>query len=596
MSQPATAEPGLGAMPRWDLRDLYPAHDSRELARDLAAAVKDAKAFKEAYAGKIKSASGVRFAGAIAEYERMQERLYRLGAYAYLLYATDMNEPKIAQFYQNTREKLTDIGSDLLFFTLEINRLDEAKLKMLRKHKGVAHYAPWLRGVRLYRDYQLSDDLEKLLHDKDVAGRGAWTRLFDESVGALRTEIDGKVLTNEQALNLLSHRDAKVRRNAGLVLGKTYADNVRVFALALNTLIKDKEIEDRWRGYPTPMASRHLANEVEAKVVDALQKAVKAAYPRLSHRFYALKARWLGKDKLDIWDRSAPLPDDDDHVYSWEEAKVVVLSAYKGFSKELGTIGQRFFDNAWIDAPTKVGKTGGAFAHPTVPSVHPYLMLNYMGKARDVMTLAHELGHGVHNVLSAHHGVLMAGSPLTLAETASVFGEQLTFRAILDAEKDPRRRHIMLVGKAESMINTVIRQMAFYEFEQRIHTERRNGELTADRLGEIWLEIMKASLGPAFRFDDAFRTFWCYVLHFVHSPFYVYAYAFGDCLVNSLYAVYQDKPGGFEAKYLDMLRAGGTLRHKELLTPFGLDATAPDFWDKGLSVISGFIDELEASS
>ena len=594
MSQ--TADVDLGAMPHWDLRDLYPAVDAPELARDLDAAARDARKFKKQYAGKVKRLSGAQFAAAIATYERMQERLYRLGAYSYLLYATDMDNAKVAQFYQNTREKLTDIGSDLLFFTLEINRLDEARLKKLKTHKGVKRYVPWIRGIRLYRKYQLADDLERLLHDKDVAGRGAWTRLFDEGVGALRTEIGGKSLTNEQALNLLSNRDGTVRRDAGRALGKTYAANIRTFALALNTLMKDKEIEDRWRGYPSPMAARHLANEVEAEVVDALQKAVKAAYPKLSHRFYALKAKWLGKDKLDIWDRNAPLPEDDDHLYGWDEAKVVVLSAYKRFSKELGAIGQRFFDNAWIDAPVKAGKTGGAFAHPTVPSVHPYLMLNYMGKTRDVMTLAHELGHGVHNILAAPNGVLMAGSPLTLAETASVFGEQLTFRALLEAEQDKRRRRVMLAGKAESMINTVIRQMAFYEFEQKIHVERRGGELTAERIGEIWMQVMSESLGPAFRFEDGFKNFWCYVLHFVHSPFYVYAYAFGDCLVNSLYAVYQQKPDGFEAKYLDMLRAGGTLQHKQLLKPFGLDASAPDFWDKGLSVISGFIDELEAAS
>jgi len=324
--------------------------------------------------------------------------------------------------------------------------------------------------------------------------------------------------------------------------------------------------------------------------------ATREAFPTLSHRYYRLKAKWFGQDSLLYWDRNAPLPDEDQRSFTWALARETVLDAYGAFSPDMAAIGKRFFDHPWIDAPVNPGKAPGAFAHPTVPSAHPYLLLNYLGKARDVMTLAHELGHGVHQVLAGPQGALMSDTPLTLAETASVFGEMLTFQAMLRAEADPKRRKAMLAAKVEDMINTVVRQIAFVEFERRLHDERREGELTAERIGELWMSVQAESLGPAIRFEDEYRHYWTYIPHFIHTPFYVYAYAFGDCLVNSLYAVYQGAQAGFAEKYLDMLRAGGTRRHKELLAPFGLDASDPTFWRKGLSVISGFIDQLEALS
>ncbi|HJS30854.1 MAG TPA: M3 family oligoendopeptidase, partial [Alphaproteobacteria bacterium] len=380
---------------------------------------------------------------------------------------------------------------------------------------------------------------------------------------------------------------------AAKAIGATFGEDVRLFALVTNTLAKDKEIEDKWRGYRRPISARNLANRVEDEVVEALIGAVRASFPRLSHRYYALKAAWLGLPKLEYWDRNAPLPDADDRVIAWPRARDIVLEAYAAFSPDMAAVGRRFFDSAWIDAAVRPGKSPGAFAHPTVPSAHPYLLLNYQGKTRDVMTLAHELGHGVHQVLAGAQGHLMADTPLTVAETASVFGEMLTFRALLEAERDPRRRKAMLAGKVEDMLNTVIRQIAFAEFERRLHDERRQGEVTAERIGAIWLDLQRESLGPAFDFAEEYRVYWTYIPHFVHSPFYVYAYAFGDCLVNSLYAAYRRAPEGFAARYLDMLRAGGTKRHKELLAPFGLDAADPEFWDGGLSLIAEFIDELE---
>ncbi len=590
----ASDSPDLGTLPNWDLTDLYPSIDSPELKVDLEAMDADAKAFAGRYQGKLEGLDGAALGKAVAEYEAMDEVLGRIMSYAYLVYAGDMGDPENGRFLQTMQEKVTNISTHLLFFTLELNRLDEAEIQAKLEAPALAHYAPWLRDVRAFREHQLSDELERLLHEKSVAGRSAWVRLFDETMAALRFPIAGKEMTSAEALHCLTEPDGALRKEAAECVGKVLGENVRLFAHVTNTLAKDKEIEDNWREFAKPWSSRNLSNHVEDAVVDALVDSVTQAYPHLSHRYYALKAKWMGGDKLDYWDRNAPLPEDDDRIIPWEEATSLVLDAYGRFSPDLAATGKRFFDNAWIDAPTRPGKSPGAFAHPTVPSAHPYLLLNYLGKTRDVMTLAHELGHGVHQVLAGDQGSLMASTPLTLAETASVFGEMLTFRSLLEAETDQGRRKILLANKVEDMLNTVVRQTAFYQFEQKVHSERREGELSADRLAEIWMSVQGESLGPALRFDDAYGVFWSYIPHFVHSPFYVYAYAFGDCLVNSLYAVYQDAEAGFAEKYLDMLRAGGTLRHKELLAPFGLDATDPAFWQKGLAVIGDFVDELEA--
>jgi oligoendopeptidase F len=589
----AAGEAALGALPEWDLDDLYPGRDSPELARDLAELARQAKAFRERYEGRLAGLSGGELGAAVVEYENLQEVAGRIISYAELTRAGNFADPEIARFFQTTHERINAISTELLFFMLELNRIDDAALDAKLPDPPLAHYRPWLRDVRAMRPYQLSDEVEKLLHEKSVAGRSAWTRLFDETIADLRFPFRGRDLTESEAMHLLSDRDGAVRQEAALSIGEVFGRNVRLFGLITNTLAKDKEVEDRWRGFARPISSRNLSNYVEDEVVDALIAAVRASYPDLSHRYYRLKARWFGVEQLPFWDRNAPLPEDDDRTVSWPEAENTVLSAYRAFSPELAAVGEQFFERRWIDAPVRPGKAPGAFAHPTVPSAHPYLLLNYQGRLRDVMTLAHELGHGVHQVLAAGQGALMADTPLTLAETASVFGEMLTFRALLGRETDPQRRRIMIAGKVEDMLNTVVRQIAFVTFEQRVHDERRDGELTADRICEIWLEVQRESLGPALSLDDPYRYYWTYIPHFIHSPFYVYAYAFGDCLVNSLYAAYQDAHRGFAERYLQLLRAGGTLRHRELLAPFGLDAADPAFWSKGLGVIRGFIDELE---
>jgi oligoendopeptidase F len=585
----------LGKLPEWDLADLFPGRDSPELTRALDACEADAKAFHAAHEGRVAGLAGTDLGRAIAAYEAIDEVLGRVMSYAHLVYAGDMSDPEIGRFYQSMQERVNAISTELLFFVLEINRIEDADLEPKLAAPELAHFKPWLRDTRAYREHQLSDDLEKLLHEKYVAGRAAWTRLFDETMARLRFPLDGEELTTAQVLDRLSHRDGAVRRTAAQTIADVLARDVGLFALVTNTLAKDKQIDDKWRRFARPISSRNLANQVEDEVVDALVTAVRGRYDRLAHRYYALKARWFGVEKLDYWDRNAPLPGDDDSQIPWDEARDTVLGAYAGFSPRLAEIGRRFFDNRWIDAPVRPGKASGAFAHPTVPSAHPYLLLNYQGKTRDVMTLAHELGHGVHQVLASRQGQLMCDTPLTLAETASVFGEMLTFQALLKRQPDAAGRRIMLASKVEDMLNTVVRQIAFHCFEERVHDERRSGELTPDRLGAIWMDVQTESLGPAFRYDDGYRAFWSYIPHFVHSPFYVYAYAFGDCLVNSLYAVYQDAEAGFADKYLEMLAAGGTKRHRELLAPFGLDASDPAFWDKGLGVVEGFVDELERS-
>jgi len=595
-AEPAQRQEALGALPEWDLSDLYPGPDSEPLAHDLSTLAEEAEAFRDRCEGRLAALSGAELGAAVEAYERFQERIGRIVSYASLVHAGNLSDPEIGRFYQTMQERTNAVSTALLFFTLELNRLEDSDLEAKLTDPALAHYRPWLRDTRAFRPHQLSDEVEKLLHEKHVAGRAAWVRLFDQTIADLRFPFCGMQLTDPEALDLLSNKDPEIRREAAQTIGEVLGNNTRTFALITNTLAKDKEIEDRWRRFPRPISSRNLANFVEDEVVDALIAAVRESYSRLSHRYYRLKAHWFGVEELQFWDRNAPLPEEEERTISWSEAEQTVLSAYGAFSPEMAALGGRFFAGRWIDAPLRPGKASGAFAHPTVPSAHPYLLLNYQGKTRDVMTLAHELGHGVHQLLANRQGYLMADTPLTLAETASVFGEMLTFRALLARETDLRRRKIMLAGKVEDMLNTVVRQIAFATFEQKVHEERRDAELTPDRLAEIWLDVQRESLGPALRLDGLYRHYWTYIPHFIHTPFYVYAYAFGDCLVNSLYAVYEDAHQGFAERYLEMLRSGGTLRHRELLAPFGLDAADPAFWSRGLSIVVGFIDELEQLS
>ena len=585
----------FGDLPEWDLSDLYASEDAAELQADLTWLKQSCIDFSNDYEGKLAQLNADEMLKAVERYEAIDIIAGRIMSFAGLRYYQLTTDPERAKFMSDMQDKLTEHTTILVFYGLEFNRLDEEALsKLLSQNTALARYKPVFDRMRAMKPYQLSDEMERFLHDQSVVGATAWNRLFDETIASLVFTIDGEDLPLEAATNKLSEQDRDTREAAAREIARVLRENTSLFARVHNTLAKDKEIEDRWRKMPTPQTGRHLSNHVEAKVVEALRNAVVAAYPKLSHRYYALKAKWLGLETMQIWDRNAPLPIEDDKLVDWTAAQEMVLSAYAEFSPEMAEIAKQFFTKSWIDAAVKPGKAPGAFAHPTVTTVHPYVMLNYLGKPDDVMTLAHELGHGVHQVLAAQQGELLSSTPLTLAETASVFGEMLTFRKLLAAAKTPQERKVLLAGKVESMINTVVRQIAFYDFECKLHAARGEGELTPDQINAIWMSVQGESLGPVFEFMDGYETFWSYIPHFVHSPFYVYAYAFGDGLVNALYAVYEEGDPEFQAKYFDMLRAGGSKHHTELLAPFGLDASDPKFWDKGLSMISAMIDELEA--
>ncbi|RKE83779.1 M3 family oligoendopeptidase [Rhizobium sp. AG855] len=589
----------LGDLPVWTLDHLYPGQKSPEFLGAVEKAGTDALAFETKWKGKLEAALETvgenSLADALREMDALEDLLGRIASYAGLTYYSDMTNPANGKFFGDIQAKLTDMSSRLLFFPLELNRLaDDAVDAAMDRDPALAHFRPWIVDLRKDKPFQLDDRIEQLFLEKSQTGAAAFNRLFDETLAALRFKVGDEEMPLEPTLTLLQDADPAKRKLAAEALSKTFKENIRIFTLVTNTLAKDKDISDRWRGFEDIADSRHLANRVEREVVDALAEAVREAYPRLSHRYYKMKAKWLGMDQMNFWDRNAPLTETPDRLIPWDEAKDMVLSAYGGFAPEMAEIAGRFFDGGWIDAPARPGKAPGAFAHPTVPSAHPYVLVNYLGKPRDVMTLAHELGHGVHQVLAGGQGALMCQTPLTLAETASVFGEMLTFRALLNKTTDSKERKAMLAQKVEDMINTVVRQIAFYQFERKIHAARKEGELTAEQIGELWLSVQEESLGPAIKISEGYETWWAYIPHFIHSPFYVYAYAFGDCLVNSLYAVYQNAEDGFQQKYFELLKAGGTKHHSELLAPFGLDATDPAFWSKGLSMIEGLIDELEA--
>jgi len=585
----------FGDLPEWDLSDLYTAEDSPELTRDMDWLERECADFAKDYEGNLASLDAAGLLKAVQRYEEIDVIAGRIMSFAGLRHYQMMTDADRAKFMADCQDKITAFTTPLVFYSLEFNRLEDDQLNAhLEANADLARYKPIFDRMRAMKPHQLSDELERFLHDQSTVGSAAWNRLFDETMAALEFQVNGETLNLESTLNLLSEQDRDKREAASHALAAVFRDNIKIFARVHNTLAKEKEIEDRWRNMPTPQSGRHLSNHVEPEVVQALRDAVVAAYPRLSHRYYALKAKWMGLERMQTWDRNAPLPMEDDRLVDWDQAKATVLDAYGQFDPEMAKLAEPFFNDGWIDAAVKPGKAPGAFAHPTVTTVHPYVMLNYLGKPRDVMTLAHELGHGVHQVLAAEQGELLSSTPLTLAETASVFGEMLTFRKLLDGAKTKEERKILLAGKVEDMINTVVRQIAFYDFECKLHAARAQGEMTPDDINAIWMSVQAESLGEVFDFAEGYETFWAYIPHFVHSPFYVYAYAFGDGLVNALYAVYEEGDPDFREKYFEMLKAGGSKHHKELLAPFGLDASDPAFWDKGLSMIEGFIDELEA--
>ena len=583
----------LGQLPDWNLNDLYTSTDAKELVNDLNWLEKECDEFAKNYEGKLKFLSADEMLKCVIRNEKISSISGRIISYAGLLYYQKTTDADRAKFLSDMQEKITIFTTKLVFFSLEINSLDDDFLESLFKENvKLSRYKPVFEKIRALKPYQLSDEIEKFLHDLGIVG-DAWEKLFDETIAGLKFKIGGETLNIEATLNFLTDQKRENRKNATHELARVFSENIKIFTRVHNTQAKEKEIIDRWRKMPTPQMGRHLANQVEPEVVEALRNAVVKAYPKISHRYYELKRKWLGLETMQVWDRNAPLPMESDRLVTWDQAQTIVTDAYTNFDSRMSDLITPFFNKGWIDAGVKPGKAPGAFAHPTVTDVHPYIMLNYLGKPRDVMTLAHELGHGVHQVLASSQGQMLSSTPLTLAETASVFGEMLTFQQMLDNSTDKNERKVLLANKVEDMINTVVRQIAFYDFECKLHDARKKGELTPSNINSLWMSVQSESLGPAFEFVEGYETFWAYIPHFVHSPFYVYAYAFGDGLVNALYATYEENPKGFEDKYFKMLSAGGSKHHKELLEPFGLDASDPEFWSKGLSMISGMIDELE---
>lgn len=582
--------------PAWDLTDLFPNYDSPSIKAYLDDLSKEVLSFVEVYKEKIMLLRGAELKESIAHYEAISDKMGKINAYAYLQYAQDRSDTKVGAFYQNVYERTNQLSSHLLFFTLELNQLNDAQLaKLYDQEPLLSHYTPWINHVRLFKDHQLSDEMERLMQEKSIPAEGAWIRLYDELCADMRFEIDENMYPIAEVLDRLMHQDEKVRKSAALALSKGLKENARIFAMIMNTLSQNLSLNNKWRKFQNIDSFRHLENQIDAEVVEALTSCVKKAYGKLSHYYYALKAKKFGKDRLQYWDRNAPYPAARELNIPWNEAKDIVLTAYHEFSPEIAKIAEIFFEKRWIDAALRPGKDSGAFSHPVVPSTHPYILMNYHGKQRCVMTLAHELGHGIHQVLAREQGALMADTPLTLAETASVFGEMLTFRSLLK-NATAEQKSYLLAGKIEDMLNTVVRQIAFYEFEKRIHTARLEGELSVEVISAIWMAVQSESLGEAIQLDESYHIYWAYISHFIHAPFYVYAYAFGDCLVNSLYAYYQENPEGFQEKYIGLLKAGGTKRYDEALKPFRFDLKDPAFWNKGLSMIETLIQEFESVS
>lgn len=580
-------------LPSWNLTEIYKGIDDAAIEKDIQNLAQKAKDFAAAYQGKLHGLSGHDFYQSIKDYEALSDCFGYITTYGSLIHAQKQDDAAVSRFYQGLREKITQIATQTLFYTLEINKQSDEKIKLWLEDENIARYQSWIAHIRKQKPYQLSDEVEQVLMEKNNTGRSAWVRLYDETFAAYQFHMEGKDVPIATVLNALSSADAQERKAAAQALSVGLEENESLAARIYNVIIADKSLEDNWRKFENPVSAMNLENDVEDAVVEALSEAVRANYSRLAHRYYAYKAKKFGVEKLKYWDRNAPYPHAKEKDWSFEEAKDFILKAYASFSPQLSALAQKFFDEGWIDAPAAAGKYSGAFAHPSVPSHHPYILVNWFGKKRDVMTLAHELGHGVHQLLAAEQGALMADTPLTLAETASVFGEMLTFRQLLSETEDKEEKELLLAAKIEDMLNTVIRQIAFHQFETQIHDLRKHGEVSAEKLREVWMKVQKESLGDSIELDANYETWWTYVSHFFHVPFYVYAYAFGDCLVNSLYQLYMENPQDFEGKYIEMLKAGGTKNHKALLEPFGLDATKADFWTKGLDMIAGFIDELE---
>jgi oligoendopeptidase F len=584
----------------WDLSHLLDgAGDDPQAAVDslLADAQQRADAFATSYAGKVASLDGPGLVTAMKELGEIEEIAGRAGTYAHLSFSVDTANPVYGALLQRVEEKGTAIETALLFFHLEWAGLDDAKAEELLATDGLDFARHHLATARRYRPHLLSEPEEKILTEKALSGRSAWVRLFEEQTAAITVELPDapQPVALEVALSRLFETDRSVRQDTAERVTAALAPGLRTRAYTFNTLLADKMTDDRLRSYPHWLASRNLSNEASDESVQALIEAVRKRY-ELPRRWYRLKAQLLGIDRLADYDRMAAVTQDNEKV-AWPEAKRLVLDAYQSFSGDLGSLVQRFFDESWIDGPVRPGKRGGAFCSYGVPSVHPYVLLNYTYLRRDVLTLAHELGHGVHAALGAKQGVFHMATPLTLAETASVFGETLVFGRLLEAAPSAESRLSLLAESIEGSIATVFRQVAMNRFEHLVHTARRDeGELSVDRFGELWTQSQEELLGDAVDVTEGYRSWWSYVPHFIASPGYVYAYAYGQLLALAVYGRYEEEGPGFADDYLRLLSAGGSRSPEELGAIVGVDLADPGFWDKGLDIVERKLDAAEQAA
>ncbi len=580
------------ALVRWDLSDLYASPDDPRIAADMASVRVAAAAFQAAYKGRVASLSAAEVARALADFETLQEILGRLGSYAYLDWSTATEDPKRGKLLQQITEFGSEAGTYLVFWDVEYMAVPDATVQAWLAAPETARYRYHLESSRRYQPHILSEAEEHVLMKKSVTGAQAWVRYFDETLGAARFEYEGNRLPEQDVLHKLHDPDREVRRKAHASLTEGLGGLSRSLTYIFNTLLADKATNDELRNYGSWISSRNLSNQISDAAVEALVAAVQRHYPTVQ-RYYRLKQRLLGLDTLYDYDRYAPVAAAETSVH-WDDARRLVTESYTAFHPEMGRITGLFFDNRWIDAAVVPGKRGGAYAASTVPGVHPYVFMNYQGRLRDVQTLAHELGHGVHQYLAREQGVLQADTPLTTAETASVFGEMLVFRRLLDGLTDPKERLALLMGKIDDTIATVFRQISMNRFEAAIHTARREeGELEADRFGELWIATQRELYGDSVTLTDGYARWWSYIPHFLHTPGYVYAYAFGELLVLALYEQYRRQPDGFADHYLDLLRAGGSDLPERIVAKAGVDITRPDFWETGLKLFEAMVDEAE---
>ena len=587
------AEDRLNA-PEWNLSDLYQGLNDKQIDIDFESAFKMACEFVEKYKGNVINLNQAGILKAVKEYERIGEKSAKIFTFAYLHKAKDSSNEKIAIFYQNVADKVSKLESDLLFFSLEMNKFDESVLEEYFKDDvELSKYSSWFRKIFRFKKHNLSDEAEKVLYLKNTTSSSMLIRLFDEFFADIQFPFQNKKLSTSEIFFYMSSSNETDRKDAASSISEVLSKNSKLLTMIMNMVAKDKLIEDELRGFTSVLSSRNLVNDIEDSVVEKLIKTVKDWYPRISHRYFSLKAKWMKKDHLNYWDRNAPLHDNSSILFSWSEAKAIVLKAFKNFSPALHDEAEKFFDNGWIDAKVTKGKSSGAFCHPCVPSVHPYMLMNFQGKIYDIMTLAHELGHCVHYMLSSKNGYLANDIPLTFAETASVFAEQLVFRHLMKVDMPPQEKKNLIAKKVEDMLNTVVRQIAFCDFETKVHNKRKESELSNDDICKIWMEVQRESLGDSFVYNDEYKPYWSYISHFIHAPFYVYSYAFGDCLVNSLYKYFVKNECGFAEKYLNLLSIGGTVHHEKLLQPFGMSLNGEKFWEQGLSLIEELIIDLE---